>query len=174
MRWSVNRVFSCLLTATVSVALTLIAEVRLRAPKTFAGDASQVTSAAFRDGGYQAKLDVNNGRKPHLSSGRWSSNEDRLSYIAGHQQTYAQSLSSSVGKVAEPAELTGKRDGIIDGTRDRGSLQKFHLTQKANYQTAGGCLSDGNRSQETYSTLYRNAYANGYQEGYYRKSGQPK
>ena len=28
--------------------------------------------AAYRDGAYQAKIDVDRGRKPHVSSGRWS------------------------------------------------------------------------------------------------------
>ncbi|PYX40513.1 MAG: hypothetical protein DMG81_06010, partial [Acidobacteria bacterium] len=44
--------------------------------------------AAYRDGAYQAKMDVQSGRKPHFSSGRWSTDQDRASFIAGYEQGY--------------------------------------------------------------------------------------
>jgi len=35
------------------------------------------STAAFRDGLYQAKLDVQDGRVPRLRTGRWSNHADR-------------------------------------------------------------------------------------------------
>jgi hypothetical protein len=49
-------------------------------------------NAAFRDGLYQAKLSVERGRGVHIATGRWASDEDRVSFAAGYQQGYAQSL----------------------------------------------------------------------------------
>jgi len=53
--------------------------------------------AAYRDGAYQAKIDVENGRKAHFSSGRWSTDQDRASFIAGYEQSY-KALSEARGK----------------------------------------------------------------------------
>ena len=93
--------------------------------------------AAYRDGAYQAKIDVDSGRKAHVSSGRWS--------------TEARS-----GK-AEPsaAEVAGYRDGVADGSRHRRASQPFQLNKTDNY-----------RRTET-GAGYRDAYSNGYQDGYY-------
>jgi hypothetical protein len=86
----VNRVVSHLITVVVTVAFTLLGQVDLRGPGTPAVNPIQLTDAAFQDGSYLAKLDVESGRRPHLSVGRWSRDEDRASYIAGYQQTYQQ------------------------------------------------------------------------------------
>ena len=44
--------------------------------------------AAYRDGAYQAKIDVDRGRKAHVSSGRWSTDQDRASFIAGYEESF--------------------------------------------------------------------------------------
>src|ERR1700693_5344835 len=71
--------------------------------------------AAYRDGAYQAKIDVDSGRKAHFSSGRWSTDQDRASFIAGYEQSYRELTEARSGKV-EPtaAELAGYRDGVLD------------------------------------------------------------
>lgn len=60
-------------------------------------NANQVTpvsnvslDGAFRDGLYLGKLDAVQNRQPHLSSGRWSSDRDRASFIAGYETGYGQ------------------------------------------------------------------------------------
>ena len=114
--------------------------------------------AAYRDGFYQAKIDVAKGRKPHLSSGRWSTDQDRASYIAGYQQTYRELIARAT-KVTEPsaAELAGYRDGLLDGTRHRKAAQPFQVNKTDNFRNAGYAEVNA----------YRDAYSNGYQQGYY-------
>jgi len=116
--------------------------------------------AAFRDGAYQAKIDVASGRKAHFSSGRWSTDQDRASFIAGYEEAFRR-LS---GKLAEPtpAELAGYRDGVVDGARHRLAALPFQLNKTENYRRAGGYAQ-----ADTNLANYRGAYSNGYQEGYY-------
>jgi hypothetical protein len=112
--------------------------------------------AAYRDGAYQAKIDVDRGRKAHVSSGRWSTDQDRASFIAGYEESFKALTEASSGK-AEPtaAEVAGYRDGVSDGARHRRASQPFQLGKTENY-----------RRPES-GAGYRDAYSNGYQEGYY-------
>jgi hypothetical protein len=123
--------------------------------------------AAYRDGAYQAKIDVDSGRKAHFSSGRWNTDQDRASFIAGYEQSYRELTEARSGKV-EPtaAELAGYRDGVLDGARHRRAAQPFQVSKTDNYRRAGG-NAEANSSPETYRQYYRDAYSNGYQEGYY-------
>lgn len=113
--------------------------------------------AAYRDGCFQAKIDVERGRKPHFSTGRWNSDQDRASFIAGYEQTYRDLADARSPKLAEPtaAELMGFRDGAADGARDRRAAQPFQVNRTDNYRKADRAAD------------YRDAYSNGYQEGYY-------
>ena len=52
----------------------------------------RASNAAFRDGLYQAKLAVERGSGVHVATGRWASDEDRISFAAGYEQGYAQAL----------------------------------------------------------------------------------
>jgi hypothetical protein len=115
--------------------------------------------AAYRDGSFQAKIDIANGRKPHLASGRWGTDQDRASFIAGYQQTYRQLADSRPIKVAEPsaAELAGFRDGLLDGARHRKAAQPFQVNKTDNFRNVGYAEVEA----------YRGAYSNGYQQGYY-------
>jgi hypothetical protein len=112
--------------------------------------------AAYRDGAYQAKIDVDRGRKAHVSSGRWSTDQDRASFIAGYEESFKALAEAKSGK-AEPtaAEAAGYRDGVSDGARHRRASQPFQLGKTDNY-----------RRPES-GAGYRDAYSNGYQEGYY-------
>ena len=115
--------------------------------------------AAYRDGTYQAKLDVAGGRKAHFACGRWSTDQDRASYIAGYERAY-KALTGN----AEPnaVEVAAYHDGVADGARHRHAAQPFQLNRTENYRRAGGyAAADANL------TTYRDAYSNGYQEGYY-------
>lgn len=112
--------------------------------------------AAYRDGAYQAKIDVDRGRKAHVSSGRWSTDQDRASFIAGYEESFRTLTEARSGKT-EPtaAEVAGYRDGVSDGARHRRAAQPFQLGKTQNY-----------RRPES-GAGYRDAYSNGYQEGYY-------
>jgi hypothetical protein len=113
------------------------------------------SDAAYRDGAYQAKIDVSERRKPHLACGRWSSDQDRASFIQGYEQTYrelAEARSPKLGTFT-PAELTGFRHGVLDGLRHRKAAQPFQVSKTENYRNA--------------DLGYRQAYSNGYQQGYY-------
>jgi hypothetical protein len=121
--------------------------------------------AAYRDGAYQAKIDVESGRKPHFSSGRWSTDQDRASFIAGYEQGYKALSEARSGKVEPTAsELAGHRDGVLDGARHRRASQPFQVSKTDNYRKAGGYADADTGSDRQY---YRDAYSNGYQEGYY-------
>ncbi|HMK22165.1 MAG TPA: hypothetical protein VK466_07500 [Terriglobales bacterium] len=119
--------------------------------------------AAYRDGVYQARMDVASGRRPHFSSGRWFSDQDRGTYIAGYDRTYKELIEARSGKTAEPiaVELGAYHDGLADGARHRLAAQPFQLAKTENYRRAGGYAEDANLA------IYREAYSNGYQEGYY-------
>jgi hypothetical protein len=104
----------------------VIGEGAVRASKTPADRATQPANAAFRDGRYMAKLDIENNRKPHLSIGRWSRDEDRASYIAGYEQAYSKALSR-------------------DRAREQNGLLRFQLAQNENYHSSTGCLPAGNQ-----------------------------
>ncbi|MGC2196004.1 MAG: hypothetical protein WA628_15110 [Terriglobales bacterium] len=121
--------------------------------------------AAYRDGAYQAKIDVDSGRKPHFSSGRWSTDQDRASFIAGYEQSYRTLAEARSGKLEPTApELAGHRDGVLDGARHRRASQPFQVSKTENYRKAGGYADANTSSDQQY---YRDAYSNGYQEGYY-------
>jgi hypothetical protein len=128
------------------------------------GNAKQA-DAAYRDGAYLAKIDVASGRKPHFSSGRWSTDRDRASFIAGYGQTYRELSTAGQKREASAAELAGFHDGLMDGARHRKAAQPFQSNKTENFKKAGG--AEANADPETYRQFYREAYSNGYQEGYY-------
>lgn len=119
--------------------------------------------AAFRDGAYQAKIDVESGRKPHFSCGRWSTDQDRASFIAGYEQSY-KTLARSSKVEPTASELAGYRDGVADGARHRRASQPFQVSKTENYRKAGG-YADASASSDRH--YYLDSYSNGYQEGYY-------
>ena len=119
--------------------------------------------AAYRDGAYQAKIDVESGRKAHFSCGRWSTDQDRASFIAGYEQSY-RTLARSGKMEPSASELAGYRDGVADGARHRLASQPFRVSKTENYRKAGGYSDAGASSDRQF---YLDAYSNGYQEGYY-------
>ena len=119
--------------------------------------ATKQADAAYRDGAYQAKMDVDAGRKAHFSSGRWNTDQDRATFIAGYEQAFKALSEAKSLKGAGPtaAETAAYRDGVADGVRHRRAAQPFQLSKTDNYRR-----SESNADN-------REAYSNGYQEGYY-------
>jgi len=125
------------------------------------------TSAAFRDGIYEGKMDVQLGRMQHLMTGRWRSDQDRRLFVMGYMQSYGQridsaSVSSSQGELAV---ARGYFDGLTDGMKDRRSSAPFRLVRTANYLHNGQPESGASGAPD--QQPYRAAYSNGYQQGFY-------
>lgn len=120
------------------------------------------TDAAYRDGAYLAKIDVEKGHKAHFSSGRWATDQDRASFIAGYEHSYKKLMEASKSEPSA-SELAGYRDGVMDGARHRRAAQPFQVSKTENYRKAGGYQASAGLDQQD----YRAAYSNGYQEGYY-------
>ena len=155
----------------VSLGLAIVALVGVSAyrPKVEARKGPQAIDAPFRDGLYQAKLDVQDGRAPRLSTGRWGNNADRAVFIAGYEQGYREYAEAQSGKWTEPtaAELAGYCDGTLDGASDRIKAQPFQVEKTANYRSGGQGFLEASANPEEYIRFYRQAYSNGYQQGYY-------
>ena len=152
---------------TMGIAIGLLVGISVPRSHLPAAVAAQAVDAAFRDGMFQAKLDLQNARKPLLMAGRWNSDSDRALFIAGYKQTHNEAAVAS-GKLvkASATELAGYADGIADGTAQRMAGERFRADKTSNFRnggqtaelTRGSALSD-----------YRRAYVNGYQVGYYSR-----
>ena len=126
-----------------------------------AADAQSANDAAYRDGLYQAQQDVSQKRQAHITSGRWGSEQDRASFVAGYLQGYHDQMAHGA-KLApsDVAELTGYSEGMADGVRDRKASQPFQAgrSEKSRESEVGEGHLAG---------VYRQAYTNGYQQGFY-------
>jgi hypothetical protein len=58
-------------------------------------DAHLATDGAFRDGLYVGRLAAEGGRSLRPPIGRWSSERDRASFVAGYQRGYTDSLAGA-------------------------------------------------------------------------------
>jgi hypothetical protein len=117
-------------------------------------------NAAFRDGIYQAKLDDQLGRKPSFSTGRWISDADRKSFLAGYEMGLESA--QAAGALPKGAEIVGYRDGMVDGAEARRRRQPFALRTSIARAAQTRSAAGGQHGSE-----YLQAYANGYQYGYY-------
>lgn len=122
-----------------------------------ANAAGQENSAAFRDGMYLAKLDTENGRKPHLIASRWRNASDRSAFLAGYEAVYGKlgNAYTTDHRDDANAELIGFHDGMSDGRQHRQSSRQFQVDKTENYRRA-------DRGEN-----YRQAYVNGYQQAFY-------
>ncbi len=168
-----QRIF-LILALCVSFASGMLVEGSAQKPKLAASEGTPEIDAAFRDGVYQAKIDVQEGRRPRLSVGRWNTENARALYIAGYQKGYRESSATSTGKVTgiSIAELaaTGYRDGMLDGAKHRLGSQPFQPEKTANFRDAGLAYLDANADGELYKRYYRTGYSNGYQQAYYSQT----
>jgi len=134
----------------------------------------QALDPAFRDGLYQAKLDTRNGKPPHFSTGRWSSESARASFIAGYEEGYRDSANPPAGAVEESSiaqqATSGFRDGLLDGALHRLASRPFQADQTAHYRNAGLLNSAVPTNGETFQDFYREAYLHGYKQAYYSSS----
>lgn len=146
-------------------------------------DLAQTTDAAYRDGLYQARLDLADGRKPHPVIGRWNSVEARVSFLAGYRSAYRPFPEAPLGRIAEPsvAELAaaGYRDGMLDGNWHRVASQPFQAEQTTKYRAAGESYWGMTAAPEEFKHFYREGYMSGYKHAYFmqperqsEKSGQ--
>jgi hypothetical protein len=117
-------------------------------------DPEMATNGAYRDGLYQAKLDEQFGRRAHVRTGRWSSDADRASFLAGYQQG-----SDRVRAAGEEHEAF--RQGLNEGTEARRGDRPFALRTNLRSQQSGRPVSREQKAQ------FELSYADGYQLGYY-------
>jgi hypothetical protein len=54
----------------------------------------EATSAPFRDGLFQGRLDADRGSDAHISIGRWSRLADRALFVAGYRKAYGERIST--------------------------------------------------------------------------------
>ncbi len=149
-------------------AAALLAFVRVSGRMATATDsvAPAAADGAFRDGYFQAQLDIRQNRHPHISSGRWSTAKDRVSFVAGYEQAYGQYIRvASERSARDSAQLAGYADGIADGTQDRRSAQPFQPARSSKVREAG--VTYGAASE-----AYRDGYTSGYQQGYRSQPGE--
>ena len=134
-------------------------------------DLARTTDAPFRDGLYQARLDIADGRRPHPAIGRWNSVEARVSFLAGYQSGYRSSSEAPMGRItgASVAELAaaGYRDGMLDGSWHRAASQAFQAEQTTNYQAAGEAYLGITATPEEFKHFYREGYVHGYSHAYF-------
>ncbi len=84
-----------LLTIALAAALSATTTLHIRAANRVAPSGpsivEQATNGAFRDGLYVGRMDASTGRDAHVSSGRWSRENDRASFAAGYRAGYQNS-----------------------------------------------------------------------------------
>jgi hypothetical protein len=127
------------------------------------------TDAAFRDGLFLGRQDAEHGRKPHLSTGRWSADADRRLFVSAYLQAYGEMFGASGNepRTWQLAEQRGYRDGITDGLKQRRGSKRFKASASENYAIADRGYSERMGEVSRYKQLYREAYCTGYQQGYY-------
>ncbi len=156
-----------------AAATAISATVALHRSHVVAGNVNQQTDAAFRDGLFLARLDTEYGRKPHLTSGRWSTDADRRSFVSAYPQTYRQMQGGAASEQPGSSQLAaqrGYRDGTTDGLQQRYRSGSFQANATENYQKADRGYSDSSGALSEYKQAYREAYCNGYQQAYYSEA----
>jgi hypothetical protein len=76
------------------LALMLVA-VAVHYSRSDVGGPTGPTDAAFRDGLFLGRQDAEHGRKPHLSTGRWSADSDRRLFVSAYLQAYGEMFGAS-------------------------------------------------------------------------------
>jgi hypothetical protein len=154
-----------ILVVSCALALMLVTTV-VHYPRS---DVGGPTDAAFRDGLFLGRQDAEQGRKPHLSTGRWSVAEDRRLFVSGYLQAYGEMFGAARDEPQawQVAEQRGYRHGITDGLKQRRGSKRFQASASENYARADGGYLERMGDASRYKQLYREAYCTGYQQGYY-------
>jgi hypothetical protein len=116
--------------------------------------------AAFRDGLFLGRLDAEQGRKPQLSAGRWSTDSDRRLFVSGYVQAYGEMFRAAEDEphAWQLAEQRGYRDGITDGVKQRRGSKRFQASASENYARADRGFSSRMGELTQHKQLYREAY----------------
>jgi hypothetical protein len=132
-------------------------------------DVGGPTDAAFRDGLFLGRQDAEHGRKPHLSTGRWSADADRRLFVSAYLQAYGEMFGASGDepRTWQLAEQRGYHDGITDGHKQRRASKQLQASASENYARADRGYTERMGDVTRYKQLYREAYSTGYQQGYY-------
>jgi hypothetical protein len=171
-----KRLSTYLITAIVAAVIAVIfAAVATHRPHFVAANMENQTSAAYRDGLFLARLDAEQGRKPHLMSGRWSSDGDRRLFVAAYLHAYREMRGDTTAEQLEPSQPAaakrGYRDGLADGLQRRYESRSFQATATESYRKADRGYSDNDGDLNQYMRAYREAYCNAYQLAFY---GEPQ
>ena len=161
--------------AVASAGSAIFATTALHGSHVLAGNVTNQTTAAFRDGLFLARLDAEHGRKPHLMSGRWSTEADRRLFVVAYLQACREMRGDAVLEQlgsSKPAGKRGYRDGLIDGLQQRYESKSFQPNATENYRKADRGYSDSGGDLNQYKQAYREAYCNGYQQAYYGETQQ--
>src|SRR5216683_2676012 len=164
-------VFAIVIAGAVTAIFATVAA--LHRSDVVAGNVNKQTDAAFRDGLFLARLDAEHGRKRHLTSGRWSTDADRRSFVSAYLQAYREMQGVAASEQLGSSELAaqrGYRDGIADGLQQRYRSGSFQANATENYQKADRGYSDSSGDLSEYKQAYREAYCNGYQQAYYSET----
>lgn len=126
----------------------------------------QRADAAFSDGIFQATLDFQSGRRPHLAAGRWNSAQDRFSFAKGYGQHWRELFKNDATALptVDEAQLTGYWDGIVEGALAGKTQQRFQLAESDKIQAGGVHASLYDEAERQH---YLDGYAAGYKAGYY-------
>src|SRR5260370_19741182 len=118
-------------------ATAIFATVALHRSQVVAGNVNKQTDAAFRDGLFLARLDAEHGRKPHLTSGRWSTDADRRSFVSAYLQAYREMQGGAVSEQLGSSQLAAQRGchhGTADGLQQRYRSGSFQSNSTDHYQ----------------------------------------
>ncbi len=88
-------------------------------------DVGGPTDAAFRDGLFLGRQDAEHGRKPHLSTGRWSADADRRLFVSAYLQAYGEMFGASGD---EPRTWHGYTERMGDVTRYKQLYREAYST----------------------------------------------
>ncbi|MGB7848685.1 MAG: hypothetical protein WBL63_23945 [Candidatus Acidiferrum sp.] len=164
-----RRRFVVALALSASFAAGLLVGGSAHKPQLTARNPRLEADAAFRDGVYQAKLDVQSGRKPHLSIARWNTEAARALFTSGYWQSYRELTGELSGPSVAELAAAGYRDGRLDGDRHRMESQPYQAEQTTNYGDAGLAYAESTSDTEKHKRFYREGYLSGYQQAYYSR-----
>jgi len=100
-----DKLFTFSLALAVCVGTTAVLANSGRAARL--GSSARVQTAgdgAFRDGLYLGRLAAEGGRPMHPQIGRWSSEADRASFVAGYRRGFNDGLASTTAGIPNRAE----------------------------------------------------------------------
>jgi hypothetical protein len=88
-----SKLFTYVLAIAVSLGTTaLLAKSKHTPNSNPSPDASLDADGAFRDGLYLGELAAGSGQSPRAAIGRWSTDQDRATFMAGFRRGYNETL----------------------------------------------------------------------------------